>query len=355
VYIGFVEPDKPMIRRYVKNISLKIRHDAPVIVEWIGKDGVKRNIEVSRTALTGPSIAKLPEDAYGIAIRTKDSDCDFCYFGVTDLSFDTTSDDSLCSPSPMKDARLSHQRLVNEKYDQFIYNILDSYKRLTILPVKFQTLLPAKTTYPDEYAIIVKMPSDGSLSEQDIFADMRYKLDTVGRGLDRTQFKTLGSFIFLEGYKISKRPNKTPIIGDTYIVDIIGIDNGDVMITDIHTSIYKSYFRYSTLETKFLPQNRGSHPNNGSREYGYETALDKTIKFYVRGIDQFRVESAALVGRKLQDLFWLNLLEGIGARVKNAGGEIVHPASKTIDELLPNRPPCHQDPPAKYKATLSPR
>jgi hypothetical protein len=122
------------------------------------------------------------------------------------------------------------------------------------------------------------------------------------------------------------------------------------MMTELLEAPEHSRFRYSTL-SNHLPGGNWTHPNNGSREYGYFKTLDGWTKFYVRGIDQFDFEKAADLGAETsQSNFWLNFLTGIGNQVKFRKGEIVYPAFKTVDETLKGPPKCHVPPRTGYGA-----
>lgn len=346
VFISFIKvTDKaePRVKRYVKDIVIKVQAFGGVIAFWRDKEGTVHKQVQFPTLPLGEAVFNIAGETTGVELESENLECTACNFSVLGLSFfDTKGADALCSPTT--DAGLSHYRLLNEDYPQSVYDILDSYRvgRNTILPLRFQPLDQSKPTYIDEFAIFVRMPTDKSLTAQDIFKDMRRRLDSVGIGMANWKFTNIGEFSYFDLKKILARPDKQPGVGDIFQVNIFGPENGDVMMTDLKESPDNSYFRYSTLNNN-LPKGNAAHPNNGSREYGYESALDGTVKFYVRGVDQFRLGLNAYVGGgNLQERFWTRFLEGIGARVEEAGGKVVLKTAKSVDDKINTLPPCYK-------------
>lgn len=353
VYIGFVSPKEKMVSNFAKDIKIKILAVGGVTAFWRDSEGDIKNIQ----AVVGTNnelIVSIPDETEGVALYSTDDDCVICNFSVTNISFKLSQGKDLICSDPITDAGYSWKRLANENYSKTLYDRLDEFRKPNQpLKIRFQYLKPGRETYYDEFAIIVKFPDDKDYSEQ-IFADMRRKLDTVGLGPAAARFKEIGSFTYFEPTKVSNRPDGLPTVGDIFQIDInagfklTGIDDGDVMMTELMESPGHSRFRYSTL-TNDLPKGSGSHPNNGTREYGYFKTLDGQVKFYTRGLDQFRERLATVPGRKAQDEFWLKFLEGIGNRVKFYNGKIIYSPKKTVDEFLTNTTPkCHLAPQNGY-------
>jgi len=289
-------------------------------------------------------------------LTSTDSDCGPCNFTVTSVSYLLSQSSDLICNRPVTDAGASWQRLANENYPQAVYDRLDEFRKPKQTPKIGLQYLKDQETFYDEFAIIVKLPEGEPDLVQEIFADMRRKLDTVGLGAAAATFESIGSFTYFEPKLIASRPEKLPIVGDIFQVDINpgfhltrpGADDGDVMITDLTEYLGNSHFRYSTL-TNELPGGHGSHPNNGSREYGYSQTLDGWTKFYVRGVDQFEWKRVGkFFGKEAQDKFWVAFLNGIGNRVKFHNGEVIYPALKTVDETLKTPPKCHVPPKSGY-------
>lgn len=353
VYVGFVYPNKKMVHNFAKNINIRVLAVGGVTAYWRDQEGEIKDVEASLSANNELGVS-IPDETEGVFLTSTDPDCGFCNFTVTSVSFVLSKSTDLICSQPVTDAGFSWRRLANEDYPHAMYDRLDEFRQpKQPLKIRFQYLKANKETYYDEYAIIVKLPAGDRDMAQEIFADMRRKLDTVGLGQPATKFKDIGSFTYFEPDKIASRPGKLPIVGDIFKVDIrpgfhlTGLDNGDVMMTELQESPGHSRFRYSTL-TNDLRGGSGSHPNNGSREYGYRTTLDGWTKFYVRGIDQFRERLATVQGREGQDEFWRSFLEGIGNRVKFNNGEVIYPATKTVDETLTTPPRCHVPPKSGY-------
>lgn len=353
-YIGFVLPSQKMVRTFARNIEIRLSGDAGVFAYWYDDKGNIKTQKASPRSNNEMGFS-IPDKTEGVLLIDENKDCDACMILTTSVSFDPlVSIDAICE-EPTTDAGFSWRRLANESYSQTLYDRLDEYrnpKPNPTRPILFQYLKAGKETYYDEFAIIVKLPKDDQDFAQKIFADMRRKLDEVGLGQPATNFQNIGSFSYFEPAKIAKRPDKLPIVGDMFRVDInpglgiTGIDDGDVMMTELMESPRHSYFRYSTLTNTL---SYGPHPNNGSREYGYFKTLDGLTKFYVRGVDQFRVKMfVGLGGKSSQDEFWMNFIEGIGNRIKFYKGEVIYPATKTVNESLKTVPNCHVAPKSGY-------
>ncbi|MEO0769351.1 MAG: hypothetical protein AAFY72_07940 [Cyanobacteria bacterium J06649_4] len=217
---------------------------------------------------------------------------------------------------------------------------------------------PADIFY-DDFQTTVRMPE--GLSPQDIFQDMRRGLDTVGRGTPCNDFRSTATFEHWRsvdgsngygqtaGSEICNAPSEgqfsnSPVagLGDIYSINIKGPDNGNVIVAEIHESNEASRIRYATLDAGHGRGRRNNHPNRGSREYGFEANPDGSTTFYSRGVDQWR-NPIAQAGNSIfsptpQQQFWLDFLDGIGERVKLAGGSVISEAdfSEFVGQGLPN-------------------
>lgn len=351
-YIGFVSPSQKMVRTYATNIEIRMWGNGGDVAYWYDDKG---NVKTQKASVRSDHKVgfSIPDKTEGVLIIDEDmaqgKGCELCNIVTTSVSFEPLRlDNSPCS-EPTRDAAYSHRRLLDESYSPEIYARLEEYRtKLTkTLPIRLQNLLRVRTTYIDEFAIVVQLPGDVHTMAQEIFRDMRRRLDKVGVGPDAVDFTDLGEFSYFEPDKIKSRPDQLPTVGDIFQVDIALTDNGDVMMTALSESPAASWFRYSTLNNGLhrwsAMQKSGNlrHPNNGSREYGYLTTLDGRTKFYVRGVDQFDVPAAGGVGKRIQKNFWLSLLRGIGRRVEENQGKIIYEAEQTIDDVIPVLPSCH--------------
>ena len=347
-----------MVRTYARNIEIRMSGDSGEAAYWYDDQG---NIKTQKASLRSDNKVgfSIPDKTEGILIIDEDmgkgEGCEACMIITTSVSFEPVpSTDPLCGEAAT-DAELSWHRLVNEAYSPELYNRLDEFRKPgNRLKIQFQHLRAGQETYYDEFAIIVKLPDGRQDFASETFAAMRRKLDTVGLGEAAKEFMGIGTFRYFEPKRIEARSDKLPVVGDIFQVDIrpglhlTGIDDGDVMMTELLEGPRNSRFRYSTLNND-LAGGSGSHPNNGSREYGYFTTLDGWTKFYVRGVDQFKYPIYANSGRPHQDKFWLSFLEGIGNRVKFYNGEIIYPVKKTVNGTLTTTPKCHVPPQKGYR------
>ncbi len=105
-----------------------------------------------------------------------------------------------------------------------------------------------------------------------------------------------------------------PAVGDVYDIDILGPDNGSVMLVERTPS----HFIFQTVTTK----QTGTHPESGSREFGYEPADGGGVKFYTRGASRPGSEVAGMVGAPIQERGWTSMLQGIGAALQSRGGKM---------------------------------
>ncbi len=111
-----------------------------------------------------------------------------------------------------------------------------------------------------------------------------------------------------------------PAVGDLYDIDIVGPDNGTVMIVEIATD----HFTVQTVTTPF--SETGEHPECGARQFGFERNKDGSVTFYTRGASR----PLALLGPDevtggfiayMQGDAWRNLLSGIGAELGRRGAK----------------------------------
>jgi hypothetical protein len=358
--INLVNPAKPILPAFVSNLKISIAAFGGVRITTIGRS--KRPVTTVYAALPSSNVVvliKYPVSEVRVAIDRGCGDCNLCSLTLAGLSTgkpvpgetDQPIHEIVDAPEPTCAATSqetqSHNRLLNEAYPPEVYRAIDKYRRGADDPsvLHLQSLDSCRETVADEFTTVVKMPA--RLKPTDIFKDMRRGLDTVGNSDSAERFKAIGTFSYFDKKAVVARPGGLPGIGDILQVNIEGPDNGDVMITGLYESPTNSYFRYSTL-TNDLPGGGGTHPNNGSREYGFETLPKGDVRFYVRGVDQFVSEVQGFVGAGEQKAFWINFLQGVADRVEEAGGKIITPAAQTDRVKYNKLPSCYKAPGGSY-------
>ncbi|MFZ4660025.1 MAG: hypothetical protein ACOYNY_23650 [Caldilineaceae bacterium] len=154
----------------------------------------------------------------------------------------------------------------------------------------------------DEYSVtILKMPEN--LSPEDYLLEMATDLN---RAVQNELFDKINEFKRI-------KTDRSPKVGDIYHIDIWGPDNGSVMLVERSSN----YFIFQTIETN----QDGTHPEYGSRQFGFETNSNGTITFYTRGASRPFFGSAS-IGRIAQDKGWTAMMEGIANTIQNKGGTI---------------------------------
>jgi hypothetical protein len=109
-----------------------------------------------------------------------------------------------------------------------------------------------------------------------------------------------------------------PKPGDIYDIDILGPDNGDVVLKEVAPD----HIDVATLNT----ERHGEHPEYGTRRFGFEKNDDGSTTFYTRGVSR-NAETmgdnglAIRMGGKLQDYDWSRLVTGIGNHIDKLGGQ----------------------------------
>lgn len=194
-------------------------------------------------------------------------------------------------------AQATHKRLQQESWvDNQILK-----KALETANAKWQRLENGSgKTVSDEYSFTVdKMPA--GMAPEKIISELATDMNGT---VNSSDFNDMCEF-----QKFSSEPG----IGTIISIDIVGPDNGSVIISE-KTS---NYFIVSTIET---PDN-GTHPENGSREFGFDKNSDGSILFYTRGVSRpYSFLHAA--GRTLQEKTWKALVKGLSENITSKGGTI---------------------------------
>jgi peptidoglycan hydrolase-like protein with peptidoglycan-binding domain len=168
----------------------------------------------------------------------------------------------------------------------------------------------------DEYSVLVDAMPAGKTAES-FLEEMASDLNGTVRD---------GAFDTINVFK--RRAGGKPRLGQIIDIDIAGPDNGSVVLV----ALTPTYFVFQTVETRLLET--GSHPENGSREFGFER-VGTGFRFYTRGVSRPGNYIVRLVGALPQQRGWTRLLMGISARIVQLGGKS---NSGTFNMFKENRP-----------------
>jgi hypothetical protein len=157
----------------------------------------------------------------------------------------------------------------------------------------------------DDYSIVMDaMPP--ALGPEQYLQEMAQDLN---RAVGSSDFNDINVF----ARTAADRRRGAPAVGDVYDIDILGPDNGSVMLVE-------SASDHFTFQTVTVPQT-GSHPEYGSREFGFERA-DGAVRFYTRGVSRPSSDVARIAGGPIQEKGWTALLTGIAATLTSRGGKL---------------------------------
>jgi hypothetical protein len=142
------------------------------------------------------------------------------------------------------------------------------------------------------------MPPGGTAKS--FLAEMAMDLNgTVNDG----GFNAINNFI--------RRKTGPPATGEIIHIDIMGPDNGGVILAELTTE----YFVFETVTT---PED-GTHPENGSAEFGFERVGGR-VRFYTRGVSRPGNLAIRLVGALPQMIGWTRLCRGLSDTIARRGG-----------------------------------
>ena len=153
----------------------------------------------------------------------------------------------------------------------------------------------------DEYSVIIDQMPSGLTPEE--------YLGEMGTDLNKTvhddMFDTINMFK-------RRATTKTPEVGNIYDINIMGPDNGSVVLVE-KTS---SYFVFQTITTK----KTGTHPEYGSRQFGFTRLRGGAVKFYTKGASRPANAAVGAGGRLPQTIGWTRLMRGISDSIQDRGG-----------------------------------
>ena len=159
----------------------------------------------------------------------------------------------------------------------------------------------------DEYSVIIDaMPAD--LSPEAFLTEMTVDLN---KAVNDDMFDYINTF--------ARRPTtEQPEVGNIYDIDILGPDNGSVVLVD--RTANRVVFRTITTNAAGSGDHTGSHPEYGSREFGFEAMQGGGIKFYTRGASRPRNAAVGMAGKLPQATGWTRLMRGISDAIEARGG-----------------------------------
>jgi hypothetical protein len=153
----------------------------------------------------------------------------------------------------------------------------------------------------DEYAVTIDKMPDG-LTPEDFLSEMASDLNkAVNDGL----------FDYINMFE-RRESTPDPALGNVYDIDIAGPDNGSVVLIE-RTPDHFTFQTVTTSET-------GTHPEYGSRQFGFDRMADGGVKFYTRGASRPANAAVGLAGRVAQAQGWTAMVTGIGNTIKGRGG-----------------------------------
>ena len=173
---------------------------------------------------------------------------------------------------------------------------------------KFQKLSDGSGSYVyDEYSVIITAMPSRLTAEAYLLEFAKSPNDAINNGL----FNTINRF--------TKRTSTDPKIGDIYDIDILGPDNGSIVLVALSpgfgTAHGDSWFDIQTIDC----EKYGSHPENGAREFGFEY-VPEGVKFYTRGVSRPGNVGVRLAGAGPQMMGWTAMMKGISESIRRRGG-----------------------------------
>jgi hypothetical protein len=217
---------------------------------------------------------------------------------------------------------LSSMPIFEKDLERVLFAVSPEHKRLKQEPwtEKPEVAAAAKTSGTEIQSI-----SSGWASGLPQFDEYSVTIDAMPAGLTPEQFlaemandlnKAVSDYWFdaINEFKRTKT-EKPPAVGDVYHIDIKGPDNGSVMLVESTPD----HFVFQTVATA----QDGTHPEYGSREFGFERSADGSIRFFTRGASRSSmVPGTTLAGRPLQKVGWTHLVTGIGNELARRGGKV---------------------------------
>lgn len=154
------------------------------------------------------------------------------------------------------------------------------------------------------------------------FDEHRVTIDKMPKDVTPEQFlgkfardpnSTVDSSFFDTMNRFSRRSDVgDPKPGDIYDIDILGPDNGDVVLKEVKPD----HIDVATLTTP----GHGAHPEYGYRRFGFEKNDDGSVDFYTLGVS--RADFVARQGGFVQDQDWQSLMNGWARNLQKQGATV---------------------------------
>ena len=178
----------------------------------------------------------------------------------------------------------------------------------------------AGTRY-DHYQASVSLPNPQKA--EDLYKIFAANLNTVGNNT----FDMMENFSLRGGDGITTQPK----VGDIYDINIMGPDNGSVMVGESELSADGGHFTIVTIAEP-AGQGNGVHPENGVREFGYTNHHDGSYTFYTTGASRGLNVMIHAAGAIPQELSAKGLIQGFIDQSISMGGSVVQPLSAEMQD-----------------------
>ncbi len=157
----------------------------------------------------------------------------------------------------------------------------------------------------DEYSVTIDSMPPG-VTAQDFFMELARSPNAAVND---------GGFNAMNVFR-SRRTSGDPQLGDIYDIDILGPDDGSVVLADFRSTPTSGHFTFVTLST---PET-GDHPEYGNREFGFFTNADGSVTFYTRGASRPANPAVRAGGAGPQTVSWTRMMRGISDSIASRGG-----------------------------------
>ncbi len=155
----------------------------------------------------------------------------------------------------------------------------------------------------DEYSIVVDAMPSGTTPE----GYLQEMAEDLNKAVNNPAFDSINTF------HRRGRGAGGPAVGDIYHIDIAGPDNGSVMLV----RSTPDHFIFQTVTTK----EDGTHPEYGSRQFGFERLSGGAVRWYTRGASRpGAAPGGGTIGRHAQEAGWTRMLKGMAAELVRRGG-----------------------------------
>lgn len=191
----------------------------------------------------------------------------------------------------------------------------------------FDPVVANKPLTIDEYSVVVNLPT--GMDPNEFLLQMAGDMDgTLG-----SDFHKAGDF---------QNQGTTPEVGQIIDIDVKDVpqwwasipfidDESPMNAPVVISEITNNHFSVQTLEL-----NGNEHPLHGTRQWGYETLEDGTVRFYTRGISVEDTKAAEFGAKAGEYNMWNTWVDGVENTVVDQGGTIVEDSRVTNQSTGPS-------------------